>query len=160
MNSMLYSDRIIKTKYFLISNLKSKEKYGGFVRLQEYGCSNYFGEEIKNPIYETQIKPLNTITKRTIRPINLFNLKKKLPNKSVKLKENFKLVLNPKKSKGFQAKEKRNLSTNKKINLKLIKLNFPYCKPSVNNSYTELILYNKNKDYIIAKNIEKNKKKM
>ena len=69
------------------------------------------------------------------------------------------MVLPPKKSKGFQAKEKRNLSTNKK-NLKLIKLNFPYCKPSVNNSYTELILYNKNKDYIIAKNIKKSKKKM
>ena len=160
MNSMLYSDRIIKTKYFLISNLKSKEKYSGFVRLQEYGCSNYFGEEIKNPIYETQIKPLNSIINKPIRPINLFNLKKKLPNKSVKLKENFKLILLQKKNKGLQAKEKRNLSTNKKINLKLIKMNFPYCKPSVNNSYTELILYNKNKDYIIAKNIKKNKKKI
>ena len=160
MNSMLYSDRIIKTKYFLISNLKSKEKYGGYVRLQEYGCSNYFGEEIKNPIYETQIKPINSIINKPIRPINLFNLKKKLPNKSVKLKENFELVLLPKKNKGLQAKEKRNLSTNKKINLKLIKMNFPYCKPSVNNSYTELILYNKNKDYIIAKNIKKSKKKI
>ena len=160
MNSMLYSDRIIKTKYFLISNLKSKEKYGGFVRLQEYGCSNYFGEEIKNPIYETQIKPLNSIITRPIRPINLFNLKKKLPNKSVKLKEILKYFLHQKKSKGLQAKEKRNLSTNKKINLNLIKMNFPYCKPSVNNSFTELILYNKNKDYIIDKNIEKNKKKM
>ena len=39
-------------------------------------------------------------------------------------------------------------------------MKFPYCKPSVNNSYTELILYNKNKDYIIAKNIKKSKKKI
>ena len=160
MNSMLYSDRIIKTKYFLISNLKFKEKYGGYVRKQEYGCSNYFGEEIKNPIYETQIKPLYTIINKPIRPVNLFNLKRKVPNKSVKLKDKFKLVLIPKKNKGLQANEKRNLSTNKKINLKLIEMSFPYCKPSVNNSYTELIMYNKNKEYIIAKNIEKNKKKM
>ena len=160
MKSMLYSDRIIKTKYFLISDLKSKEKYSGYVRLQEYGCSNYFGEEIKNPIYETQIKPFNSIINKPIRPINLFNLKKKLPNNSVKIKENFKLVLLQKKSKGLQTKEKRSLSTNKKINLKLIKMNFPYCKPSVNNSFTELILYNKKKDYIIAKNIKKNKTKM
>ena len=106
MNSMLYSDRIIKTKYFLISNLKSKEKYSGFVRLQEYGCSNYFGEEIKNPIYETQIKPLNTIINKPIRPINLFNLKKKMPNKSVKLKENFRLVLPPKKKQRISSKRK------------------------------------------------------
>ena len=35
---------------------------------------------------------------------------------------------------------------------------FPYCKPIVNNSYSELIVYKKNKDIIIAKNIEKNKK--
>ena len=39
-------------------------------------------------------------------------------------------------------------------------MNFPYCKPFVKNSYTELVLYNKNKDFIIAKNIEKNKNKM
>ena len=39
-------------------------------------------------------------------------------------------------------------------------MNFPYCKPTVKNSYTELIVYNKNKDFIIAKNIEKNKKKL
>ena len=50
MNSMLYSSRTIETKYFLLSNLKIKRKFEGFVRSQEFGCSNYYGEEIKNPI--------------------------------------------------------------------------------------------------------------
>ena len=39
-------------------------------------------------------------------------------------------------------------------------MDFPYCKPTVKNSYTQLIIYNKKRDFIIAKNIEKNKKKL
>ena len=163
MNSMLYSSRAIETKYFLLSNLKFKKKYEGFVRTQEFGCSNYFGEEIKNPIYETTLKPSSNIYKNIIKPINLFNssIKRKQANKSVSLRESFKLALRPKINKEIQAKQTRqNLSTNRKKNLNIIKIKFPYCKPIVKNSFTELIVYNKNKDFIIAKNIERNKKNM
>ena len=162
MNSFLYSSRTIETKYFLLSNLKFKQNNGGFVRFQEYGCSNYYGEEIKNPIYETCIKPSFVTLKDDIKPINLFNSKNKtkISNKSFSLRESFKLKLKPKNNKGLQAKLRQNLSSKRKNNLNIIKITFPYVKPSVKNSFTELIVYNKNKDFIIAKNIEKNKKKM
>ena len=162
MNSMLYSSRTIETKYFLISNLKIKKKFGGIVRIQEFGCSNYYGEEIKDPIYETSIKPTGKLLKNIIKPINLFNsnIKTKQTNKSVSLRESCNLLLKSKNSKGLQAKFRQNFSSKRKNNLNIIKMNFPYCKPTVKNSYTELIVYNKNKDFIIAKNIEKNKKKL
>ena len=162
MNSMLYSSRTIETKYFLLSNLKIKKKFGGFVRIQEFGCSNYYGEEIKDPIYETSIKPTGRLLKNIIKPINLFNsnIKTKQTNKSVSLRESSNLLLKSKNSKGLQAKFRQNFSSKRKNNLNIIKMNFPYCKPTVKNSYTELIVYNKNKDFIIAKNIEKNKKKL
>ena len=162
MNSFLYSSRTIETKYFLLSNLQFKKNNGGFVRFQEFGCSNYYGEEIKNPIYETCIKPSFIKAKDNIKPLNLFNskIKTKTCNKSVTLRESCKLKLKTKNSKGLQAKVRQNLSSKRKNNLNIIKITFPYCKPSVKNSYTELILYNKNKDFIIAKNIEKNKKIM
>ena len=73
---MLYSSRNIETKYFLLSNLQFKRKYGGIVRIQEFGCSNYYGEEIQNPIYETSIKTPIITSKDSINPINLFNSKK------------------------------------------------------------------------------------
>ena len=82
---MLYSDRKIETKYFLLSNLKFKKKYGGIVRIQEYGCSNYYGEEIKNPIYETGIKSTIKILKNEIKPLNIFNSKFIIKNRSVSL---------------------------------------------------------------------------
>ena len=163
MNSMLYSSKTIETKYFLLSNLKIKKKFGGFVRTQEFGCSNYYGEEIKNPIYETNIKPTGTISKNIIiKPINLFNhnIKNKLSNKSVSLRESCKILLKPKDNMGFQAKVRQNHSSKRKNNLNIIKIIFPYCKPTVQNSYTKLFVYNKNKDYIVAKEIEKNKKKL
>ena len=162
MNSMLYSSRTIETKYFLLSNLKIKKKFGGFVRIQEFGCSNYYGEEIKDPIYETSIKPTGKLLKNIIKPINLFNsnIKTKQTNKSVSLRESSNLLLKSKNSKGLQAKFRQNFSSKRKNNLNIVKMNFPYCKPTVKNSYTELIVYNKNKDFIIAKNIEKNKKKL
>ena len=162
MNSMLYSSRTIETKYFLLSNLKIKKKFGGFVRIQEFGCSNYYGEEIKDPIYETSIKPTGRLLKKIIKPINLFNsnIKTKQTNKSVSLRESSNLLLKSKNSKGLQAKFRQNFSSKRKNNLNIVKMNFPYCKPTVKNSYTELIVYNKNKDFIIAKNIEKNKKKL
>ena len=162
MNSFLYSSRTIETKYFLLSNLQYKRNNReGFVRFQEYGCSNYYGEEIKNPIYETYIKPSFVTSKNDIKPINLFNSKNKTKtNKSFSLRESFKIKLKPKNNKGLQAKVRQNLSSKRKNNLNIIKITFPYVKPSVKNSYTELIVYNKNKDFIIAKNIEKNKKKM
>ena len=162
MNSMLYSSRTIETKYFLLSNLKIKKKFGGFVRIQEFGCSNYYGEEIKDPIYETSIKPTGRLLKNITKPINLFNsnIKTKQTNKSVSLRESCNLLLKSKNSKGLQAKFRQNFSSKRKNNLNIIKMNFPYCKPTVKNSYTELIVYNKNKDFIIAKNIEKNKKKL
>ena len=162
MNSMLYSSRTIETKYFLLSNLKIKKKFGGFVRIQEFGCSNYYGEEIKNPIYETSIKPTVAISRNNIMPINLFNhnIKKNLSNKSVSLRESCKILLKPKNNKGLQAKVRQNHSSKRKNNLNIIKMNFPYCKPTVENSYTKLFVCNKNKDYIVAKEIEKNKKKL
>ena len=162
MNSMLYSSRTIETKYFLLSNLKIKKKFGGFIRIQEFGCSNYYGEEIKDPIYETSIKPTGRLLKNITKPINLFNsnIKTKQTNKSVSLRESCNLLLKSKNSKGLQAKFRQNFSSKRKNNLNIIKMNFPYCKPTVKNSYTELIVYNKNKDFIIAKNIEKNKKKL
>ena len=161
MNSMLYSSKTIETKYFLLSNLRSKKKFGGIVRAQEFGCSNYYGEEIKNPIYETTLKPSSYIPKIIFKPINLFNttIKRNQTNKSVSLRESFKLILKQKNNKETQAKHTRqNLSTKRKNNLNILKIKFPYCKPTVNNTYTGLIVYNKNKDFIIAKNIEKNKK--
>ncbi len=164
MNSMLYSDRTIETKYFLLSNLKSKEKYGGFVRKQGIGFSNYIGEEIKDPIYETPIKTLNNLSKKKIKikPMNLFLIKNKNTYKSLYLLDNYKLNLDSKRSnKGLQTKLGNNFfSEKKKINLNVVKMNFPYCKPYVKNSYTELVSYNKNRDFIIAKSMEKNKKKM
>ena len=162
MNSMLYSSSTIETKYFLLSNLKIKIKFGGFVRTQEFGCSNYYGEEIKNPIYETNIKTNSIISRNIIKPSNLFNrnMKVKPSNKSVSLRESCKLELKSNNNKGLQAKFGQNLSSKRKNNLNIIKIKFPYCKPTVQNSYTKLIVYNKNKDYIIAKNIEKNKKKL
>ena len=79
----------------------------------------------------------------------------------VSLRESFKLALRPKINKEIHAKQTRqNLSANRKKNLNIIKIKFPYCKPIVKNSFTELIVYNKNKDFIIAKNIERNKKHM
>ena len=158
MNSILYSCKTIETKYFLLSNLKFKKKFEGFVRTQEFGCSNYYGEEIKNPIFETSIKP--TMTKRLnmkniIKPDDLFNSKKKFKiNKSVSLRDNF--VLNNKKE--LLDKIPRNYSSKKNNNLNIIKMNFPYCKPTLINSYSKLIGFKKKKDFIIAKNIEKNKK--
>ena len=164
MNSMLYSDRTIETKYFLLSNLKYKEKYGGFVRKQEFGFTNYYGEEIKNPIYETPINTTVKISRNQVRikPLDLFKIKNKSSNKSLLYGENYKMNLNEnnKSSKGLQAKIRKNFSTKKKVNLNVVKMNFPYCKPFVKNSYTELVLYNKNRDFIIAKNTEKNKNKM
>ena len=163
MNSMLYSNRTIETKYFLLSNLKNKEKYGGFVRKQEFGFTNYYGEEIKDPIYETPINTVFNVSKNKVRikPLNLFKIKNKSSNKSFLYGENYKNFFNENKSsKGLQAKIRKNFSTKKKVNLNVVKMNFPYCKPFVKNSYTELVLYNKNKDFIIAKNIEKNKNKM
>ena len=162
MNSMLYSSRTIETKYFLLSNLKIKKKFRGFVRIQEFGCSNYYGEEIKNPIYETSITPTVAISRNNIMPINLFNhnIKKNLSNKSVSLRESCKILLKPKNNKGLQAKVRQNHSSKRKNNLNIIKMNFPYCKPTVENSYTKLFVCNKNKDYIVAKEIEKNKKKL
>ena len=158
---MLYSSRTIETKYFLLSNLRFKKKFGGFVRTQEFGCSNYYGEEIKNPIYETTIKSSNIIRRNKIKPINLFNTitKSKSNNKQITLRECFKTFLKPRNiNKGSLTKISPSFPTQGNRNLKIIKMNFPYCKPSVKNSFTELIRYNKNKDYIIAKNIEKNKK--
>ena len=70
------------------------------------------------------------------------------------------LNLNKKNNKELQAKTRQFSSFKKKLNLNIIKMNFPYCKPTVKNSYTDLVLYKKNKDFIIAKKIEKNKKKM
>ena len=157
---MLSSDRTIETKYFLLSNLKYKTKYDGFVRVQKYAFSNYYGEEIKNPIYETSIKPLVRISKKTIKPIKLFGQENKNTNKSVAIRENISLVLSSKNSRGLQTKHLKNTKSVKKINLNVIKMKFPYCKPFVKNSFTELVLYNKNKDFIIAKNIEKKKAKM
>ena len=156
---MLYSSPTIETKYFLLSNLKCKNKYNGLLRTREFACSNYYGEEIKNPIFETSIKP--TMTKRLnmkniIKPDDLFNSKKKFKiNKSVSLRDNF--VLNNKKE--LLDKIPRNYSSKKNNNLNIIKMNFPYCKPKVINSYSKLIGYKKKKDFIIAKNIENNKKK-
>jgi len=163
MTSMMYSDRRIETKYFLLSNLKNKEKYGGFVRKQEFGFANYYGEEIKNPIYETPIKTSINVSKNQIRikPLDLFKIKNKSSNKSLLYEENYKLnSKGNKSSKGLQAKIRNNFSTKKKINLNVVKMNFPYCKPFVKNSFTDLVLYNKNRDFIIAKNMEKNKNKM
>ena len=162
MKSMLYSSRTIETKYFLLSNLKIKKKFGGYVRTQEFGCSNYYGGEIKNPIYETIIKPIGKIRRNpTIRPINLFNSNNHRPkNKSVSLRESCRLILKNKNNKRLQAKNRQNFSSKKKNNLNIIKMDFPYCKPTVKNSYTQLIIYNKKRDFIIAKNIEKNKKKL
>ena len=167
MNSMLYSDRTIETKYFLLSNLKYKEKYGGFVRKQEFGFANYYGEEIKDPIYETPIKTSiqvskNKVNKVRIKPLDLFKIKNKSSNKSLLYGDNYKMYLNEnnKSSKGLQAKIRKNFSIKKKVNLNVVKMNFPYCKPFVKNSFTELFAYNKNRDFIIAKNIEKNKNKM
>ena len=161
MNSTLYSSRTIETKYFLLSNLRIKRKFGGFVRTQEFGCSNYYGEEIKNPIYETTIKPTIISFRNSIKPINLFNSKnKERPvNKSVSSKECNRLILKSKNNKGLQAIFHNNYSSKRiKNNVNIIKMNFPYCKPTVKNSFTELIVYNKNRDYIIAKNIERKKK--
>ena len=162
MNSLLYSSRIIETKFFLLSNLRFKKKFGGFVRAQEFGCSNYFGEEIKNPIYETTLKPSSNVSKNIIKPINLFNgsTKRNPKNKSVSLRQSLKIALRPN-NKEVQVKQsKQKLSLKRKINLNIIKIKFPYCKTKVKNSFTELIVYNKNKDFIIAKNIERNKKNM
>ena len=163
MNSMLYSDRTIETKYFLLSNLKSKEKYGGFVRKQGIGFTNYIGEELKAPIYQAPIKTSINLSKRKIKikPINLFMIKNKKTYKSLCLLDNYKLNIDTKRSnKGLQTKLGNNFLSKKKINLNVIKMNFPYCKPFVKNSYTELVSYNKNRDFIIAKSLEKNKKKM
>ena len=95
-----------------------------------------------------------------INPIHLFKIKNKskLSNKSFSLRESSKLILNSKNNKGLQAKFLSNYSSNRKNNLNIIKLNFPYCKPIVKNSFSELIIYQKNKDSILAKNIPKNKK--
>ena len=102
MKSMLYSSRTIETKYFLLSNLKIKKKFGGYVRTQEFGCSNYYGGEIKNPIYETIIQPIEKIGRNpTIRPINLFNSNNHTPKKKfVSLRESCRFILKNKNNKG------------------------------------------------------------
>ena len=90
-------------------------------------------------------------------------IKNKNTCKNLFLSENYKLNINTKRSsKGLQTKIGSNFSAKKKINLNVIKMNFPYCKPFVKNSYTELVLYNKNKNrnFIIAKSFEKYKSKM
>ena len=163
MNSMLYSSRTIETKYFLLSNLKIKKKFGGFVRTQEFECSNYYGEEIKNPIYETAIKPTIITPNNLLKSFNLFNSKNisRKVNKSVFSRETPRLIIKSKKNKGLQSKFHPSYSSKRiKNNLNIIKMDFPYCRPTVKNSYTELIVYKKNKDFIIAKNIEKDKKKL
>ena len=129
MNSILYSCKTIETKYFLLSNLKFKKKFEGFVRTQEFGCSNYYGEEVKNPIYETNIKLLMNPSNKMINPINLFKIKNqnksKVPNKSVSLRESCKLIINHKSKKGLKAKLNSNNSSNRKNNLNIIKMKFP-----------------------------------
>ena len=87
-------------------------------------------------------------------------IKNKKTYKSLCLLDNYKLNIDTKRSnKGLQTKLGNNSLSKKKINLNVIKMNFPYCKPFVKNSYTELVSYNKNRDFIIAKSLEKNKKK-
>ena len=142
MNSMLYSSRIIETKYFLLSNLKIKRKFGGFVRTQEFGCSNYYGEEIKNPIYETSIKLIGKLPRNTtIKPINLFNSNNHTTKKKfVSLRESSRFILKNKNNKGLQAKIRPNFSSKRCINLNIINMNFPYCKPTVKNINNELTI--------------------
>ena len=162
MNSTLYSSPIIETKYFLLSNLRDKKKFDGIIRTREFLCSNYYGEEIKKPINETDYKPTKNISinmKNMIKGIDLFNSKNKpkISNKSVSLRESFKIK--SKNKKGLSEKINRNYSSKRKIKLNIIKMNFPYCKPTIKNPYRKLIVHNKNKDFIIARNIENNKKK-
>jgi len=163
MNSTLYSSPTIETKYFLLSNLKDKKKFDGIIRTREFWCSNYYGEEIKKPINETEYKPTKNISinmKNIINGIDLFNSKNrpKIYNKSVSLRESFKLKSKNKNKKVLSEKINRNYSTKRKIKLNIIKMSFPYCKPTIKNPYRKLIVHNKNKDFIIAKNIENNKK--
>ena len=91
---------------------------------------------------------------------NSKNISRKV-NKSVFSRETPRLIIKSKKNKGLQSKFHPSYSSKRiKNNLNIIKMDFPYCRPTVKNSYTELIVYKKNKDFIIAKNIEKDKKKL
>ena len=154
-------------EYFHNTGMSSWEPYLSVGNKENVNTTIYIDRDnfiwIRNDESVKRIKTSINVSKNQIRikPLDLFKIKNKSLNKSLLYEENYKLnSIGNKSSKGLQAKIRNNFSTKKKINLNVVKMNFPYCKPFVKNSFTELVLYNKNRDFIIAKNLEKNKNKM
>ena len=154
---MFPNSQSIETKFYLLSNLKKRNIFSEYIRTQKIGFTNYYGEDIKYPINKSGNKSLNIISRNSIRPLNLFSKtnKSKSNNKVVSVKERIRLYSKPKTiSKGLMVKLGLDFS-DKKNRINIIKMDFPYCKPSVKNSFTELIKKNKNRDFIIAKKLKK-----
>ena len=150
MSSLLYTEKTIETKMFLLPNIKNNpRKLKGTIRMQEHECTNYYGEEIKDPVFKNDIFCVEKIK------VPRSFTSKKVPN----LSKNPNNIVNlfPIKSKNLfgLSKKKEKLRTENnfckkksKIFLNLTKIDFPYSKPMVNNSFTKVLLYARKKDKI------------
>ena len=157
MMPILYTDKTIETKMFLLPNIQNNpRKLNRTIRLQEHEYANYYGEEIKDPIFMNDIE--NCLEKIKV-PRSFTS--KKIPHISKISNKIFKLE--PVKTKKLfnSSKQKENVTIQKNLCKKksgkfinLTKVDFPYSKPKVNNSFTKVLLLAKNR----VKNININSK--
>ena len=165
MSSVLYTEKTIETKRFLLPNIQnSGRNYKGAVRFQEHECTNYYGEELKNPFFKNNISSSFE---------NIRNKKKLINRKTTSLKN---ILLTPisiksinlKKLYEFQkSKEKSQIDSNTQQNfrpkkpknfLNLNKIDFPYTKPTIMNLYTNSIFRTAKKELSITKSLYKGRK--
>ena len=157
MTSVLYAEKTIETKMFLLPNIQnSHRKLKGIIRMQEYECSNYYGEEIKDPIFKNDIHYLEK--KKILRSFTSKKtpLKSKISNHMVKLKPiTCKKLFDLSKQKESIKTLKTLYEKKSKKFINLTKIDFPYSRPVVNNSYTKIFLFSskKNKNSIISSKI-------
>lgn len=155
---------MIETKRFLLPNIKNDNQIKeNFVRIQKHECSNYYGEEIKDPVYKNNIhfieKPevhRSFTTKKIPKISRNPNIKPLVKLDSVKP---VKLFDYSSKKESNVSKTHRNFCKTKRF-LSVQNIGFPYCKPRVNNSYSKIMLRQAKKErYLLnlLKNLNRRK---
>ena len=165
MTSVLYIEKTIETKRFLLPNIQSRSRnFKGVVRFQEHECTNYYGEELKDPVFKYNISSSFDSIKNKKKLMNRkITLLKNIPSTPISVKSiNLKKLLDFKKSKEksqIDSKTQQSFHMKKTKNvLNLNKIDFPYTKPTIINTYTKLIFRSAKKKLSIRKNFSKGKK--
>ena len=164
MTSILYTEKTIETKRFLLPNIQKKGRnFKGVVRIQEHECTNYYGEELKNPVYKNNISSSfenirnrkNSLNRKTNSLKNI--LSTPISVKSINLNKLYEFQKSKEKSQ-IDSKTQQSFHTKKPKNyLNLNKIDFPYTKPTIMNSYTKSVFRSAKKKLDI-KNLVKGKK--